>query len=68
MWTLLGILRHIFSRVAVLAWWLGPENGPAVGRRSKRAWRGLVAIGRFEWRAAVMLIVAFFAWLVYAAH
>jgi len=68
MWTLLGILRHIFSRVAVLAGWLGPENGPAVGRRSKGAWRWLVAIGRFEWRAAVALLVACFVWLVYATH
>jgi hypothetical protein len=42
------------------------DAGPVVGRKSKAAWRGAVAVGRLQWHAAWLLIagalVAFGVW------
>lgn len=34
------------------------ETSPAVGRRSKAAWRGAVAVGRWQWYGMWVVVVA----------
>lgn len=59
---------HVHSRADHTA----ADASPAVGRRSKAAWRGAVAVGRWQWHAMWLALAAmltafgvwsFFYWL-----
>ncbi len=61
-------VANTVSSLAQWAHWLGKENGPAVGRKSQRTWRGLVFLGRVQFWAVVTLIVGLVLWLTYVAE
>lgn len=55
------MLDQITDAVSSLAAWAsgtGRDHGPAVGRRSRRAWRGLALLGRVQLWVVVALVVA----------
>ena len=53
------------SSLARWAYWTGREDGPAVGRRSRRTWRGLVLLGRVQLWVAVTLLAGLGLWWGY---
>jgi hypothetical protein len=51
------------SSLAQWAFWIGKENGPAVGRKSRRTWRGLALLGRVQlWVAVTVLAGLWLGW------
>lgn len=54
------------SSLAQWAYWTGRDNGPAVGRRSRRTWRGLARLGRVQLWLAAALLVGLVLWWAYA--
>ena len=63
---MLDWLTDIISSLARWAYWIGRDNGPAVGRRSRSAWRGLAFLGRAQFWAAMMLLGGLLLWWTYA--
>lgn len=49
-------IANAVSSLAQWAFWIGRDNGPAVGRRSRRTWRGLAFLGRVQLWCAVVLV------------
>jgi hypothetical protein len=47
-------------------YWIGRENGPAVGRRSRRTWRGLALLGRVQLWIALTVVAALVLTWTYA--
>lgn len=51
--------------LAQWAYWIGKENGPAVGRKSQRTWRGLAFLGQVQFWVAVSLLAGLALWWTY---
>lgn len=54
------------SSIAQWAYWIGKENGPAVGTKSRRTWRGLALWGYVQFWVAVSLLAGIVLWWTYA--
>jgi hypothetical protein len=53
------------SSVAQWASWIGKDNGPAVGRKSRGAWRVLALLGSTQLWVAVILFGGLVLWWTY---
>ena len=58
----MGGLVHLVGRVigetATWARWIGRDQGPATGPRSRRTWQWLVTLGTWEWSVWLTVLAA----------
>lgn len=60
-----GWVANIISPLAQWVYWTGKENGPAMGRKSRRTWRGLAVLGSVQFWGAVSLLGGLVSWWTY---